>query len=397
MMSSLLINTGFTQAISRRGFIYLGQKNVKAARRFLRASVTVAGTCDMLIAILVVLGATRLGIFAPNDRIIFGLAFAGFSAIWLMTVGLSLVQATNRLAIGLTAGLVAGVITDRIMAPWLNAHLAVATIVGFIVVLGLMFHAVRHGLSVTASVRTVRVKLPSVAYMVNEAAPYFMYGLLYMVFVLFPHLLGWCGALYAGQERAWALTSIEVGLILSLPPIILASGVVEHALRQFWLQALAAQPATPGSDPRRFGSVLKEFYRQQLERYLLVLVCTSAAMYVVFQVALNTGLLATWLGTSSLEVVQYFFYIGLIAYGLLGWGQFNNAFCVTLALPTLALRAVIIGFGSVIAIGVPLSLGLNFAYAAIAFLAGAIIFVIVSAQAVKKVLESADYYYYSAS
>ena len=198
MMSSLLINKGFIQAISRRSSIYLGQKNVKAARRFLHASVTVAGTCNAMIAILAVLVATMLGVFTPNDRIIFGLAFAGFSAIWLMTVGLSLVQATGRLAIGLTAGLVAGVITDRIMAPWLNAHWQSPLSSDSEWPRADPFRAVRHGLSVKASGRTVRVKLPSVAYMIYEAAPYFAYGLLYMVFVLFPHLLGWCGALGRG-------------------------------------------------------------------------------------------------------------------------------------------------------------------------------------------------------
>jgi hypothetical protein len=257
--------------------------------------------------------------------------------------------------------------------------------------------AVKHGLDAKARGQPDRVKLPPVAYMIYEAAPYFAYGSLYMVFILIPYLLGWFGALGTGQVRGWALSSIAIGLVLSLPPLILSSGVAEHALRQFWLRARAAQPITPGSAPRRFGSVLKEFYRQQRARYLIVLVCTSTAMYAAFQVALNTGLLATWLGFSSLDVVQYFFYASLIAYGLLGWGQFNNAVCVTLARPTLALRAVIIGIGSVIAIGIPLCLGLDFTYAAIAFLAGAFIFVIVSAWAVTKVLESAGYYYYSSS
>ena len=195
-----------------------------------------------------------------------------------------------------------------------------------------------------------------------------------------------------GQERGWALSSVEVGLILSLPPLILSSGVAEHALRQFWLRALAAQAITPGCDPRRFGSVLTEFYRQQLERYLMVLAGTSAMVYVVFQLALSSGLLASWLRLSSLDTTRFFFYISLIIYGLLGWGQFNSAFCVTLGRPTLALRAVILGIGIVIVTGVPLSLGLNFTYAALAFIAGAITFVAASSRTVKKVLESAEYY-----
>jgi hypothetical protein len=350
-----------------------------------------------MIAILAVLVATRLGVFTFNDSVIFGLAFVGFSAIWLVSAGLSLVQATSRLGIGLVAGLVVGVMTDRATAPLLSAHLALATVVGFGVTMGLTLHAVKRGLDTKASGRPARVKLPPIAYMVYEAAPYFAHGSLYMVFILIPHLLGWFGALGMGQERGWALSSVEVGLILSLPPLILSSGVAEHTLRQFWLRALAAQAITPGRDHRQFGSVLTEFYRQQLERYLIVLASTSAMVYIVFQLALGSGLLASWLPSSSLNATRFFFYIGLIIYGLLGWGLFNSAFCVTLARPTLALRAVLLGIGIVVVTGVPLSLGVNFSCAAIAFIAGAITFVVASSWAVKKVLESADYYYFSSS
>jgi glycosyltransferase involved in cell wall biosynthesis len=398
MTSSMLILNGFIQAISRRSSIYLGLNNPSAATRFLRASVTAAGICNAMIAVLAVLVATGLGVFTPDDRIIFGLAFVGFSALWLMAAGLLLMQATSWLGIGLAAGLVAGVMTDRAIAPLLSAHLALATVVGFGVAMGLTLHAtVKHGLDAKAGGQPDRVKLPPAAYMIYEAAPYFAYGSLYMVFILIPHLLGWFGVLGMGQERGWALSSVEVGLVLSLPPIILCSGIAEHALRQFWLRARAAQPITPGSDPRRFGFVLTELYRRQLERYLIVLAGTSAMAYVVFQLALSSGLLASWLRLSSLDATRFFFYISLIVYGLLGWGQFNGAFCVTLARPTLALRAVMLGMGIVVVTGVPLSLGLNFTYAAIAFIAGAITFVAVSSWNVKKVLESADYYYFSSS
>jgi len=398
MTSSMLILNGFIQAISRRSSIYLGLNNPSAASRFLRVSVTAAGICNIMIAILAVLVATGLGVFTPNDRIIFGLAFVGFSAIWLMAAGLLLMQATGWLGIGLAAGLVAGVMTDRAIAPLLSAHLALATVVGFGVAMGLTLHAaVKHGLDAKASGQPDRVKLPPVAYLVYEAAPYFAYGSLYMVFILIPHLLGWFGVLGMGQERGWALSSVEVGLVLSLPPLILSSGIAEHALRQFWLQARAAQPITPGSDPRRFGFVLTELYRRQLERYLMVLAGTSAMAYVVFQLALGSGLLASWLRLSNLNATMFFFYISLIIYGLLGWGQFNGAFCVTLGRPALALRAVLLGIGIVVVTGIPLSLGLNFTYAAIAFITGAITFVAVSSWNVKKVLESADYYYFSSS
>jgi hypothetical protein len=46
--------------------------------------------------------------------------------------------------------------------------------------------------------------------------------------------------------------------------------------------------------------------------------------------------------------------------------------------------------------GLPLSLGVHFSYAAVALLLGAATFVAASSRATRKVLDSADYYYYSA-
>jgi hypothetical protein len=118
-------------------------------------------------------------------------------------------------------------------------------------------------------------------------------------------------------------------------------------------------------------------------------------MYVVFHVALSTGSLVQWLQVRDLATLTFVFDASLIAYFLVGWGLFNCMFCVTLARPGLALRAVLIAMAVLVITGIPLSMGINLGYAAVAFIFGAAAFVVASRRATSLVLSSADYYYFS--
>jgi hypothetical protein len=395
MTSSMVITSGFVQAVSRRGSVYMALGDPGAAGRFLRVSLTVAGACVVAMAALLFFVATGLGLFALADRLIFGLAFVGLAAIWMLAAGLSLVQATGWLGLGLAAGLISGLITDRAVVMISGAHLVAGTLVGFAVALGLMLNAVNRRLDNRSNGQPSRTVLPPAAYLVHEAAPYFVYGSLYMVFILLPHVLGWLGAPGMHQERMSAIASLEAGLTLSLPPVVLAGGVAEHALRLFWLRAREAQASVPGNDLGRFGRILSELYNQQLQSYLAVSGICSFAMYVAFHVALRTGFLVQWVQLRDLDTLAFVFHASLIAYFLVGWGLFNCTVCVTLARPGLALRAVLIAMAVMVITGIPLSREINLGYAAVAFIIGAAAFILASSRATSLVLESADYYYFS--
>jgi len=216
-----------------------------------------------------------------------------------------------------------------------------------------------------------------------------------MILILTPHILGWFGIIHAPQERSWAVASIEIGLTLSLFPIILVGGVAEHALREFWLRARGLQATLTGTDPDRFGVLMFKYYGQQLRRYLLILAGISGAAFILFRAGVNSGYLSNSVQLSGLEAAEYIFNAGLIAYWLIGWGVFNCMFCVTLARPALAWRAVVIGIVTMLIVGVALSFSITFVYAALAFIAGGAAFAAVSFLAVRKLFESASYYYFS--
>jgi hypothetical protein len=193
-----------------------------------------------------------------------------------------------------------------------------------------------------------------------------------------------------------AVIGLEAGLSLSLPPLILASGVAERTLRQFWTEALAAQRRTLANNPDQFGAILHHFYERHLRRYLIALGALSVATYVLFRLALVTGLLASWIGFYDLDMVERVFLVSLAGYWLLGWGLFNCMFPITLARPRQAMRSIGPGIAVTVLSGLPLSLGVHFTYAAVALILGSMAYVIASSRQTRHVLQSAHYYYYSA-
>ena len=395
MTCSMLITGGFVQAVSRRGSLYLGLGNRRAASQFLRITTRWALTCVVVAAVLSILLMAALGLFTPAERFAFGLAFAGLGAIWLLAAGLVLVQAPGWLGAGLTLGLVAGIATDRITALISSLHLTAGTAVGFVVTLGIIWSAVNRGLDSKPGKPAGSVRLPSISYLVYEAAPYLAYGFLYTLLILLPHLLGWLGALGPGQDRLGAMNGIEMGLTLALLPMALAGGVAERTLRLFWGQAKLVQAAVQGHDPRQFGEALIRFYRQKLQLYLAILAGGSFAAYLSFQAAWSAGLLNRWLQLSDLNTAAFVFRASLIAYCLLGWSSFNCMFAITMGRPRQPLRAALIGIVTLLVVGIPLSLGLHFSYAALAFIAGTAAFAWVSTRSTRQLLRSADYYYFS--
>jgi hypothetical protein len=218
---------------------------------------------------------------------------------------------------------------------------------------------------------------------------------MYMILILTPHILGWFGMRGAQQATVWVMTSVELGLVLSLFPLTLVGGVAEHAFRLVWLQARDSQKVISGADSRQFGLMVAQTYRRQLRLYLAILFAFSLIALLLFRVSISLGLLSRWLPSFSLEAVVFIFDISLVAYWLVGWGAFNCMFCVNLARPAMALRAAAWGTSVLIIVGIPLSSGIHFALCAVAFLAGAAVFAIVAAREIRRLLQSVDYYYFA--
>jgi hypothetical protein len=390
----VLATSGFVPAISRRVSIYQSLNDLGAAVRFLRLGTVVADLCVACITLLAVIAMAVLNVFTPDDRLVFGLACVGLGSIWLMALWLMLAGVTGWLGGGMAAGLVAGIVTDRIVAFFGGPHLECGTAVGYMVAIGSLWLIASRLLQRQSGKQAGSLILPSVAYMTYEVSPFFAYGVLYMVLVLLPHLLGWLGA-QQDHDPLWALSSLEVGLMLSMPPTILVAGMAEHTLRLFWRRAEKAQQETPSDDLPRFGGSLIRFFYRRLAVYLVALTIVSGVAYALFRAVLATGVLAGLVHASYIDSLAFIYYAGLVSYFFLAWGVFNCMFNLTLAQPRGAVRAASIAIIALVVTGVPLALSLGFRYVVLASIAGAMIFVMASWRSTLQMLKSAEYHYYS--
>jgi len=397
--SAMLLTNVFTQGIMSRGSLYLGINNLRAARQYLGRGLLFAGANLLGAVALTVLVTGWLGVLTLGDRLIFALAFMALATIWLISSALVFQRAQAWLSVALGAGLIVGFTADRLAAPFFAWHLLLGSAGGYAVTIGVIVYALRWIFGPKASgpaTKPDKVALPPASFLLYEAAPYSAYALLYILLLMVPHAIGWFGALAPGQNRLWAIFSIEGGYTLALPPLMLAAGVAERALRLFGTAAREIQATTDPHDAQRVGRSLRAFHRRHLRRYLVTLALISIAVYVVIRLALQTTLLRTWIGMDDASTLLSVAQAALATYSLLGWGMFNYMFIVSLGRPAIALRGPLLGIAVATVLGVPLSLGLHFSYSAVAFMAGGCAYCLASSIAINQMLQSADYYYYSA-
>lgn len=398
LSGSQLVTNGFVQGATRRGVIYLCRGQGRAASLFLRIALVPPVLALSAICAVGASAARGFSLLDDHQLAIFIASFAGFGALWLLYAVLSMLQTPGSFALGLAIGLVSGVVAHRLVAP---AHgspsLAASTLVGALAGVAWMGRAARRAFRrVSNGPSTASPVLPATSYLLDEAIPYFKYGTMYMTFVFLPHLIGWLGIPGPGRTRLEAVGVLELGLTLSLVPVLMVEGIAEHSVRVFWRSARESLICTPAGSPQAFAEALRNFYVRRMKWYLALLALASLAAAALFHASLHRGpLLRMFVVRSTPEELERVFLTGLLGYFFLGWSMFNCMFSVTLGRPSFASRALLLGTVVLIAVGAPLSLLCHFSLAPLGFVAGAVALAIASLSAAHRLFASADYYYFS--
>lgn len=392
MSGSMLATNGFVQAASRRSAIYLSRSNIPAARAFLALIAYPVLSAVYGLGALVAILLALVWNFSLGELALFGIAYGSLALIWLVAAILSLVERSGVVGLALIVGLCVGAAVDRAASFITPAHLLIGGLGGYVVALSLMIRSASGPLTLPKQSRE-RPSLPSSGYLLVEAAPYFMYGLAYMAFIFLPHLLGSLGAVPAGASRSAALASVEIGLTLSLLPLLLVGGVLEHTARQLWRATRVALLNSSSSGV--FVQHVRAFLRRELRVYLATIALVSVTAAIAFFLADRSRLLEPWVSVTEHNSLQHVFYMGLIAYGLLGWALFNCMLCVALGRPTFALPPIIAGCIVQLVVGALVVWGIDYRYVGIAFIAGAATLLVVSLINTRGLVNRIDYYYQS--
>ena len=405
MSSSMVLNNGILLALSRRISIYTALNKLPSARSFLNrgnlVGVAIAVGASGLIATL--LFATH--VLDASDSLVYFFSFAGLAILWLLGGELAIARQPIWLGASLAVGLGVSLVVDR-LAQSLDspAHLVWGSLTGYCVAFAILFTLTRMYAPRHERPQAGPLHLPSFPYLVYEAAPYFTYGVLFMLLVLIPmygtllvflvsiaYPLAAFGHIAPGIDRAAETTYLALGLFLAMLPMAFANGIIERALRLFWRFLVESAKSTPLAEEREFVRGLLIFHRRHFTVYLAGLIVFSTALLGGSILLISSGLIETWLPGRDMGRSLFFLESGLIAFGFIGLGVYNLTYCISLAdlrPPNLA-----VGWGIlvVIATGIPLSY-FDYRWTSLAFVAGSLIFAAVSWRAVNRLLRSAAYH-----
>lgn len=388
MSAGMLSTNGLALAMSRRACVVLALGKYAAARRFFLAYSAIAVTWTAVAATAVSMLPWRVVQLLQHNRLVFVGAAVALSAIWLCASALSLVWVSGWTGIALACGLALGILTDRAAAVVWTHHVATGVVVGVVGVLVVMVWALdRAALAMTGG-RGGGRRLPSVRFLLWEAFPHLCYGSLGVGILVAAHAIGWDTV----DGDRLQVSTIELGLFLPLVPAVLAAGAAERTLREFWVEAAAAQRRLLASAGRDFGTYLYRAYRRELRGYARRLVLSSILTAGIVEVALDTHFLRTIVPYANDGDVRMLFLGGLMAYGFVAVAQFNCMIPLSFLRYAPAVRWVGVALVVTVAAAYVLA-SVNWALVGVALAVGAAVYAVGSFRTVRPVLARADHHF----
>ncbi|MBN1249225.1 MAG: hypothetical protein JXC32_16320 [Anaerolineae bacterium] len=397
-IGSLLVTGGFVQVLARKGSIYLSQGYVRAARQFLGRVLLTAMAVVVGVAVLLAVGGVWTGLLDLVDVPLMLAAFVMLSSFWLLAAVLSVLSHAHWFGLGLGIGAAASylaLLALRAINIQQRYLVTGAAAIGYLVCVGALTGGVRWILARQArNAAPQRVVPPPRAQMLVALAPYFVYGIAYLLNVLAGHVGGWIGRLPATVSRSEAVATSEIALTVALTSYMLVGGVAEHTMQRFWQRVNAYQVWTPATTPHAFGHRIEQFYLSERERYALVLAfCTAGVVVAMAAVLRSTSF--TFLGLQWTSGATLVLMTGMLGYGLLALGVFDCMLLITLSQPRFALEALSLGLVTTLGTSLLAGVAMGYAYGALGTVLGSLAFLMLARSRLQRLLRDADYYYYA--
>jgi hypothetical protein len=185
------------------------------------------------------------------------------------------------------------------------------------------------------------------------------------------------------------VATLEAGLFLTLGPVIFGAGHAERGVRFFWIRAAELQAGTPLTRALEFNGGLWAYFSRRLRRYLAVVAGLSLLTAIVLEALIRRGVI-TAVDVESFRIVVI---TSLIAYTMLGWGQYCSAY--GLALARWGDQILAIGIGTVVTLisSVLIAGFLGYAAVALGLAVGAGLYGVLALSATRRALAMADHLY----
>lgn len=400
---------GFTQAIARRGFFYIIQGYYNMARRVTFHFIGLGfAVCIGLSATILLLNMIiRMFPFSMLAMII--LYFFFLNSIWLSVT----VMYILRKELVFTGLIIAGIALvyllfivlgiDNIILDQLIA-LSLVSAASILLVIYYFKQAEKK------SEKGISPQMPKMSVTLYSTMPYFVYGFMYFSFLYVDRVMSWSTNSQYMPYLIWFRGDYELGLDFALLVLILPMGISEVVLTRLMAGIELSQKAYWGDEGERMGRAFRRTYYRMLGFIAAVALSSAVALYLLlyfifdhFSVGLGSTLYAH-------PVTHLVYVIALISYVFLSVGLMNAVILFSLSQPQLVIRAIwpalviniIVGFVAsrwmtAFETSTKASMATGHGYAVLGLLMGSIVFMAISIQSTRKVLNNLDYYLYAAS
>jgi hypothetical protein len=398
-IGSLLVTSGFIQVAARKGSSYLSQGYAGAAARFV-GGVGLLGLVTVVVTGGLIASIGRLMGWLGVDEVALMLgSYVVLSCLWILSAGLSIFRRVYwfGIALGLGVGLSRVVLSAmELVVRDRQAIIGLSAGIGALATLGVGVWAMRRAIASAARASEAgprRVRVPPLPQLVYNLAPYFAYGIVYILGVLSGHVGGWVGRVPEGMARMDAIAVSELGLTIALLAYILVGGFAEQTMQRFWRRVHLFQDEAPAEEPGAFVARLRDFHQREQRRFIVAL--AAATGLVVLSIALSLVVSGRLLGMVWNDHLSIVLAGGLVGCALLAVGAFDCMMLITLSRPVPALLALSCGACVTLVASLAMGVLFGFAWGAVGMVFGNVVVLLVARTNLGRVIDHADYFYFT--
>lgn len=381
-VGSLVVTGGFVQAISRRGLFYLGAGNIAAAAAVARAWGS-AGLIAVLATAFTGLAANLMFAWMPGLLALHTATF--FVLLGLLWLACGLLYMVDR-APWIGGATVAGIAVVAVLHRGLGWTLPNSQLAGVAAAVALAAAGTLQWFR-SRVVGTVPSSFLVPAREIYLAAPYFVYGALYYLFLFADRLIAWTAHTNAAALPLQFRGDYETALDLAMAAFVLQTGWVHASLAGFHRAVEAVQRSLRANESVRFNSALHSFYWWRLVRISAFGLATSGLVHF----------LVSRFGLLPFANMRPVLTIALVAYPVVVAGLWNTSLLFTLGQPRPVLASI--AFGALVSLGCGYLMSRTGSYeaAVVGFLVGAFVFAALSCLAVLRSFRNLDGHYYASA
>ncbi|KUO64422.1 MAG: hypothetical protein APF84_10640 [Gracilibacter sp. BRH_c7a] len=389
---SFVVVGGFTQALARRGFMYLGQNLGYMARKTAFYFVRLGFYCAIAVTIGFYVFNWLFKIFPWSMASIIILYYFFLTVIWLSVT----IMYMLRKEIVFTGLITAGIGLVFVLFILLKIDIIISQLIALSIVSVAGFFISRYYFYQTEKMmeKGIAPSLPRRSLMLYSTMPYFKYGFFYFLFLNLDRIIAWSTNETYMPYIIWFRGEYELGLDFALLVLILPMGFVEVIVNEIMIKILVDQKNFSMNEIPTMNNIYKKFHRKwtifvSLFGILNGIILFLFIRYIDYHNIIHLEILGN-------RVTLVVLILAILSYSIISLGLLNCLILFSFSQPQMAGHSIMVATAVNAILGFVLSRWVDYYWAVIGLVIGSIVFAVLSFKRVSEVFSNLDYYLYNA-